>query len=57
MKLKCIDGKVRRFIIPKESNGAHMSEARCKECGEEFGVHDTFILKPIFKKHICKKEK
>lgn len=29
-------------------------EGECIECGEEFGVHDLEILKPLFKAHACK---
>jgi len=57
MKLKCKDGKVRTFLICKmdEIYGGSC-EAKCLECGEPFGWHDTRILKPMFKNHICKEE-
>ena len=31
-------------------------KVKCKNCNQTFGVHDTYILKPIFKKHICKED-
>ena len=31
-----------------------INEAECLECGEKFGVHDTKILKLIFKAHVCR---
>jgi len=63
MKLKCNDGKVRRFRVAigdgqylsngQRADGYH--EAACLECGELFGCHDTHILKPEFKNHTtCK---
>jgi len=63
MKLKCDDGKVRRFQVTK-CDGDYLSdgtrqngdiESACLECGEEFGFHDTKILKPWFKSHVCEK--
>ena len=66
MKLKCDDGKVRRFGIALcdgdyESDGTRFGgvsgrEARCMECGYPFGFHDTKIIKHLFKKHVCKPE-
>jgi len=57
MKIKCIDGKVRRFRIAKSKYeteiGINAQESKCLECGEEFGVSDTKVLKPIWKKHTC----
>jgi len=52
MKLKCIDGVVREFVPSNDKGRYH--EAYCVHCGYEFGVHDTAILKPEFRKHICK---
>ena len=61
MKLKCNDGKVRRFY-PSHTDGQRMpsgyrasgsAEAECEECHEKFGVHDLKILKPVFKAHVC----
>lgn len=57
MKIRCIDGKVRRFKVA--DNALHQmygnaDEAKCLECGFQFGCHDTKILKPEFRKHICK---
>jgi len=50
MKIKCYDGIVREFKVPK----VHQDfEALCLHCGEQFGCHDTKILKPKFKAHIC----
>jgi len=55
MKLKCNDNKVREFQISYfDKTYCKWYEAECLECGYEFGVHDTKILKPEFKKHICK---
>lgn len=65
MKIKCNDNVIREFCIsknkttmtrggPVETGG--INEAYCMECGEEFGCHDTYILKPIFRKHICQLE-
>lgn len=55
MRLKCNDGIVREFL-PAEYALSGSSEGTCWECGEEFGVHDTKILKPIFKAHSCKEK-
>lgn len=57
MKLKCNDGIVRRFRPALYLDIYENCEGRCEECGEEFGIHDTKILKPRFKEHVCKKEK
>lgn len=57
MRLKCNDGKVREFGLPWTNNLNEEIEAQCLECGECFGIHDTKVLKPIFKKHICEKDK
>lgn len=58
MKIKCNDGKVRRFQICKQNYATfRYEEAICLECGKEFGVHDTKILKPMFKEHVCKTDK
>ena len=59
MKLKCNDGIVRDFEptrdLTSENGGWPLySESRCKSCGEYFGVHDTKVLKPEWKKHACK---
>lgn len=57
MKIKCGDGKVRRFRVSEIGKFTGFpTEARCLECGEGFGTHDTYILKPLFKKHICKSQ-
>lgn len=54
MKLKCNDGKVRRFSIAEYQAGhGSYSESRCLECGETFGIHDTKVLKPQWKEHVC----
>lgn len=54
MKLKCDDGVTREFETTKlNPYSGKYTESYCVECGEEFGVHDTKILKPEFKKHIC----
>jgi hypothetical protein len=63
MKLKCTDGKVRKFLIcrPRTITTAYgevvdiggLLEAECVECNEKFGCHDTYILKPKFLSHVC----
>ena len=53
MRLRCIDGKVRRFKVAALHATGFFVEARCLECGYEFGVHDTKRLKPRFRQHIC----
>lgn len=61
MKLKCDDNKVRRFraatcdgqFLPDGTREDGFHDAICLECGETFGCHDTKILKPEFRKHIC----
>jgi hypothetical protein len=55
MKLKCIDGKIREFSIAIERTH-HFDDtgARCLNCGYDFGVHNTKILKEQFKNHVCK---
>lgn len=64
MRLRCDDGLVRRFSTAHTDgeftrsgrvNESH--EAECLECGEQFGVHDLHILKPIFLKHVCSNAK
>ena len=61
MKLRCDDGKVRRFKSSRcdgewrhNVRVQHSEEAECLECGELFGVHDLHILKPMFRVHVCK---
>ena len=57
MKLKCNDGVVRNFRISEYNKFWEVNtDAFCLECGYNFGVHDTKILKPMFKKHVCRKE-
>lgn len=53
MKLKCNDGIVRELTLPFTSLNKQ-NEAFCCQCGEQFGIHDTKILKEMFKKHNCK---
>jgi len=63
MKLKCVDGIVRRFSICEKIGGYdgtvhhETTEAYCVECWKSFGRHDTKILKPLFKKHTCGEQK
>jgi len=55
MKLKCRDGKVRIFkVVTPHWRGIGLEEAECMHCHYPFGCHDTDILKPMFKNHICK---
>ena len=64
MKLKCNDGITRIFEVAHGdgdflSDGTRhdrWSSAHCSNCGEIFGCHDTYILKPLFKAHICKEK-
>ena len=54
MRLKCIDGKVREFEIAGFNIvSGKWDEGACLQCGYLFGVHDTRILRPLFKKHVC----
>jgi hypothetical protein len=63
MKLKCNDGVIRAFkvaeeIYVKDKDGVRIytgkySDALCMNCGKTFGIHDTSVLKPIFKRHRC----
>jgi hypothetical protein len=63
MKLKCSDGKVRRFLVCRPNlhkteygdvlDLGGLLEAECVECHEKFGCHDTYILKPKFLAHVC----
>lgn len=57
MKIKCNDGKIRKFVISKYSKVfCDYTESYCSICTYSFGVHDTSVLKPIWKEHICKEE-
>ena len=54
MKIKCNDGNVREFSICRPSAlDSRYNESRCQGCRVFFGVHDTNILKPLWKKHVC----
>jgi len=53
MKLKCDDGIVREFSLSGISSIQTWFEAECTHCLKGFGVHDTRILKPLFKAHTC----
>lgn len=57
MKVRCTDGKVRSFTVADSAwtNGASFNgdESICEHCHHKFGIHDTKILKPIWKKHTC----
>jgi hypothetical protein len=57
MRLRCADGVVRRFSISRATEHVtfhSFEEAECEECGHSFGVHDTAVLRPMFKAHVCK---
>lgn len=56
MKLKCDDGVVRHFEVCKPADSFYhsISEAYCAECLQSFDYHDTPILKPMFRAHVCK---
>jgi len=54
MKIKCIDGKIRNFSVSKHSSCFNKwTESECLECGHIFGTHDTKVLKPKWKAHVC----
>jgi hypothetical protein len=54
MKLKCKDGVTRHFTVcVPHWRGIGLEEAVCQHCGYKFGFHDTDILKPMFKEHVC----
>ena len=62
MKLRCVDGKIRRFMVAKNDGDkaedgqtriAGSREAKCLECGESFGTYDTAILRQRFRQHTC----
>ena len=56
MRLKCDDNKIRRLRVAHYDGERGISgtwNAKCEECGKDFGCHDTKIIKPQFKKHIC----
>ena len=57
MRLKCEDGKTRKFKISgiNEITGRY-TPIFCMECGYDFGVHDTNIVKPDLKNHVCKQK-
>ena len=66
MKLKCDDGITRNFHVclldgdyDPYGNGERClgdTEAYCMECGAGFGYHDTKILKPEFRRHVCREK-
>lgn len=61
MKLKCDDGKIRTCTCKgygeiKIYKGC-LIDSKCLSCGANFGVHDTHLLKPKWKKHICNSPK
>jgi hypothetical protein len=54
MKLKCNDGITRDFEVCSIGGWFNTyCPAYCKNCLQDFGVHDTKILKPLFKEHVC----
>ena len=61
MKIKCDDGIVREFrtssyLKDDLSKGVYKGDLRdsvCLNCNYNFGIHDTKILKPLWKKHNC----
>jgi hypothetical protein len=58
MRLRCADGELRRFRVCRPAEHSVFSaytEAQCEECGHLFGVHDTTVLRPMFKAHVCAK--
>ncbi len=57
MKLRCNDSIVRRFAPSSYTSATGYEEARCLECGQGFGIHDTRIIKPLLMEHSCVQEK
>jgi hypothetical protein len=57
MKLRCNDTIVRRFAPSRYTAATGYEEARCLECGQRFGVHDTRIIRPLLMEHSCLQEK
>jgi len=54
VKIKCDDDIVRHFSVCKfNETYCHYNESECLECGVLFGVHDTKMLKPKWRKHSC----
>lgn len=54
MRIKCEDGIVREFTVSRECPvTGDFNDSICCECGEYFGTHDTYLLKPEWKKHVC----
>jgi hypothetical protein len=56
LKIKCEDGFVRNFRTSHCDGERGISgswESICYECKTKFGIHDTKILKPIWRKHKC----
>jgi hypothetical protein len=59
MKVRCLDGETRRFIVAKndgedgQTRIAGSREARCLECGESLGSNHTKILRLRFREHMC----
>lgn len=59
MTLRGPDGYIRRFKVARQLRDIigpiqAWSEAECLECGYPFGVHDTKVIMPEFKRHMCK---
>lgn len=55
MKLKCLDGVVRKFYVGKYLHEYDCyTETQCLNCGELFGTSDLKIIKERLKRHNCK---
>ena len=62
-RLRCVDGKVRRFqtstdhtytegILAGQKTGA-VSDTICLECNYNFGIHSWNAIKDELKEHTC----
>lgn len=53
MKIKCKDGKFRRFLLPRHTP---TKWSKCLECNLDFQPQETdFDNKKLFKEHVCLK--
>jgi len=66
MRVRCNDEITRDFTVCRPLNygtgnpvsrNDDLNGSICIKCGYDFGVHDTKILKPLWKAHICENDK
>ena len=64
MKVRCKDGLIRTFRpaytderLPNGTRQEGYAESICLLCNEPFGVHDTKVLLPRWRNHICQRGK